>query len=152
VSVCAPSRTVKQNTARIIASVLICTSFRVARGRQLSGPGALGPQVWSVSRILSTGGSIGERNFRFLGTVHWRYHLYIYPSSEVSMADRKQFQNVTAPDPELMRLLDESRNVVLTEQEMQEQRISFAFGNAPDSDLITKDSVRFASEHIKLLG
>ncbi len=68
------------------------------------------------------------------------------------MADRKQFQNVTAPDPELMRLLDASRNKPITEEELQEQRISFAFGNSPDSAFITKDSVRLASKHIKLLG
>jgi len=67
------------------------------------------------------------------------------------MADRKQFQNVTAPDPELMRLLDASRNKPVTEEELQEQRVSFAFGNAPDSELITKDSVRLASKNIKLL-
>jgi len=68
------------------------------------------------------------------------------------MADRKQFQNVTAPDPELMRLLEASRNRPITEDELQEQRISFAFGNAPDSELITKESVRRASKHIRLLG
>jgi hypothetical protein len=67
------------------------------------------------------------------------------------MADRKQFQNVTAPDPELMRLLDASRDNPVTEEELQEQRISFAFGNAPDSELITKDSVRLASKSIRLL-
>jgi hypothetical protein len=67
------------------------------------------------------------------------------------MADRKQFQNVTAPDPELMRLLEASRDKPVTEEELREQRISFAFGNAPDSALITKDSVRLASKHIKLL-
>ena len=67
------------------------------------------------------------------------------------MADRKQFQNVTAPDPELLRLLDASRDKPLTEEELQEQRVSFAFGNAPDSALITKDSVRLASKHIRLL-
>jgi hypothetical protein len=68
------------------------------------------------------------------------------------MADRKQFRNVTAPDPELMRLLDASRNRVVTEEELHEQRISFAFGNAPrSSDLITKDSVRAASTNIRLL-
>jgi len=50
-----------------------------------------------------------------------------------------------------MRLLEASRNVPVTEEELQEQRVSFAFGNAPDSDLITKDSVRFASKHIRLL-
>lgn len=67
------------------------------------------------------------------------------------MADRKQFQNVTAPDPELVRLLDASRDNPLTEEELQEQRVSFAFGNAPESALITKDSVRLASKHIRLL-
>ena len=68
------------------------------------------------------------------------------------MADRKQFRNVTAPDPELMRLLDASRNRVVTEEELHEQRISFAVGNAPrSSDLITKDSVRAASTNIRLL-
>jgi hypothetical protein len=69
------------------------------------------------------------------------------------MPDRKQFQNVPPPDPELMRLLDASRNTVVTEEELQEQRISFAFGNAPaDSTLITKDSVRLASKRIRLLS
>lgn len=67
------------------------------------------------------------------------------------MADRKQFQNIPAPDPELLRLLDASRNQPITEEELREQRVSFAFGNAPDSALITKESVRLASKHIKLL-
>jgi len=67
------------------------------------------------------------------------------------MADRKQFQNVTAPDPELMRLLEATRDRPVTEEELHEQRISFAFGNAPESDLITKDSVRVASKNIRLL-
>jgi hypothetical protein len=68
------------------------------------------------------------------------------------MADRKQFQNVTAPDPELVKLLNESRKKPVTEEELHEQRISFAYGNAPDSQLITKESVRHASRHIKLLS
>ncbi len=66
------------------------------------------------------------------------------------MADRKQFDNVPAPDPELTRLL--SRAKAATEDELREQRISFAFGNAPfSSDRITKESVRVASKHIKLI-
>ncbi|MGC1485260.1 MAG: hypothetical protein WA789_15820 [Candidatus Acidiferrum sp.] len=67
------------------------------------------------------------------------------------MADRKQFQNVPATDPELVRLLDASRSKPITEAELHEQRISFAFGNALNSDAITKASVRTASENIKLL-
>ena len=42
------------------------------------------------------------------------------------MADRKQFQNVKAPDPRLVRLLEEARNRPATEAELHEQRISFA--------------------------
>ena len=67
------------------------------------------------------------------------------------MADRKQFQNVSAPDPELMRLLENARRRPVTEEELHEQRISFAYGNAPASSLITKESVRQASKRIKLL-
>lgn len=68
------------------------------------------------------------------------------------MADRKQFQNVSAPDPELIRLLENARRRPVTEDELHEQRISFAYGNAPASGLITKESVREASKRIKLLG
>lgn len=69
------------------------------------------------------------------------------------MANRKQFQNVPTPDPELMRLLDASRRTTVTEDELREQRVSFAFGNAPvsASERITKASVRAASIHIRLL-
>jgi hypothetical protein len=69
------------------------------------------------------------------------------------MADRQQFFRTVTPDPELTRILDESRNIPVTEDELREQRISFAFGNAPhgSENRITKDSVRLASEHIKLL-
>ena len=66
------------------------------------------------------------------------------------MADRKQFQNVKEPDAELVRLLEASRKRHITEEELREQRISFAFGNAPASAHNTKESVRFASEHIRL--
>jgi hypothetical protein len=69
------------------------------------------------------------------------------------MADRKQFQNVPEADPELTRLLGASKARPVTEEELREQRVSFAFGNAPvsASERITKDSVRAASTHIKLL-
>jgi hypothetical protein len=68
------------------------------------------------------------------------------------MADRKQFQNVRAPDPELVRLLETARSRPVTEEELREQRISFAYGNAPASSGITKESVRHASKHIRLLS
>jgi hypothetical protein len=66
------------------------------------------------------------------------------------MADRKQFEGVTEPNPELMNVLKESRDKQVTEEELREQRISFAFGNALASESITKDSVRQASKKISL--
>ena len=66
------------------------------------------------------------------------------------MADRKQFLITKPADPELLRLLEASRNTPVTEDELHEQRISFAFGNAPDSKFITKESVRRASKNIRL--
>ena len=66
------------------------------------------------------------------------------------MPARRQFQSFLTVKPELKRLLEEARAKTVSEAELHEQRISFAFGNAPQSDLITKDSVRFASEHIRL--
>jgi len=66
------------------------------------------------------------------------------------MAERKQFENVPAPSQEVLDLLRNSRDV--TEDELREQRVSFAFGNARfSSEHITKDSVRVASEHIRLM-
>lgn len=66
------------------------------------------------------------------------------------MADRKQFFGEIEADPDLKRILESAR--LVTEEELREQRISFAFGNAPaDAKNITKDSVRQASEHIRLL-
>ena len=67
------------------------------------------------------------------------------------MADRKQFFGETRADPELLKILETSRQTPVTEDELHEQRISFAFGNAPaDAKNITKDSVRRASENIRL--
>jgi hypothetical protein len=67
------------------------------------------------------------------------------------MADRKQFLNVTPADAELMRVLADTKDVRVTEAQLREQRVSFAFGNAMGSDLITKDSVRHSSQHLRLL-
>ena len=66
------------------------------------------------------------------------------------MADRKQFLNVASADTDLVRLLDETRDVQVTDEQLREQRISFAFGNAPHSLDITRDSVVRASESMRL--
>lgn len=67
------------------------------------------------------------------------------------MADRKPFLGNIKRDQDLETLLEASKAKQLTEDELQEQRISFAYGNAPVSaKTITKDSVRKASKHILL--
>lgn len=65
------------------------------------------------------------------------------------MADRKQFLTKPA-DPELLSLLEKARKTKVSEDDLREQRISFAFGNALASPEITKDSVRRASRNIRL--
>ncbi len=69
------------------------------------------------------------------------------------MADRKQFIGNIATNPDLKRVLETSRDKQVTEDELREQRISFAFGNAPASaENITKDSVRQTSKRVRLLA
>ena len=66
------------------------------------------------------------------------------------MAARKQFLRDTRVDPKLAELLKVAKGRIVTEDELHEQRISFAFGNAPESKFITKDSVRASSRSIRL--
>lgn len=64
------------------------------------------------------------------------------------MADRKQFLGDVPVDQDLQELL--AKAAPATEEQLREQRISFAFGNSPDSEYITKESVRKASRSILL--
>lgn len=66
------------------------------------------------------------------------------------MAARKQFQSRLTVNPELAELLRSAKNATVSEEELREQRVSFAYGNAPQSELITKDSVRRSSQNIRL--
>ncbi len=67
------------------------------------------------------------------------------------MADRKQFIGDIKTDPELLKALEESRATPVTEEELREQRISFAFGNAPaNAKNITKESERHIPRNIRL--
>jgi len=68
------------------------------------------------------------------------------------MAERKQFLGVTQADPRLLQLLTEALGRIVTDDELREQRISFAFGNSLNAERITKDSVRQASQSIRLLS
>ena len=69
------------------------------------------------------------------------------------MAVRKSFLGPAPVHPELDQLLEETRGVQVTEAQLEEQRVSFAYGNAPaDQKLITKDTVRTAAKSIRLQG
>ncbi len=84
------------------------------------------------------------------------YRLHLSPvgeqKTEESMAARKQFHSNLTVTPELDELLRNASSKPASEDELREQRISFAFGNAPvgSEDLITKDSVRRSSLNIRL--
>lgn len=67
------------------------------------------------------------------------------------MPERKQLLESIPVDEELARLLEEIGDTPVTEEELREQRISFAFGNAPMTSKVSKESVRRASENIKLM-
>ena len=52
--------------------------------------------------------------------------------------------------PELERLLHASKQTKITDEELLDQRISFAYGNAPEGSKITKDSARKAAMRISI--
>jgi len=66
------------------------------------------------------------------------------------MAARKQFQSSLTVDPMLAKALKDAQGQDVPEEVLREQRISFAFGNALESELITKESVRRSAQSIRL--
>jgi hypothetical protein len=66
------------------------------------------------------------------------------------MAIRKATLRKAPPRPELDRLIAEAKAAGITDAELKEQRVSFAYGNAPQDSSITKDSARKASESLRL--
>ena len=66
------------------------------------------------------------------------------------MAARKSL-SVRAPErPRLRELMAASKAAGVTDEQLKEQRVSFAYGNAPEGSRITKDSVRMASKSIRI--
>lgn len=69
-----------------------------------------------------------------------------------SMAARKSTLTPAPKRPDLERLLDSARRTGVTNEQLEEQRASFAYGNAPfDAARITKESARDASRHNRLI-
>lgn len=66
------------------------------------------------------------------------------------MAERKAYFGPPPNHPELDQLLEQARNTPITDEMLKEQRVSFAYGNAPANSGITKESVRTASASIRI--
>ncbi len=50
-----------------------------------------------------------------------------------------------------MAKLEKAKTVILTEEQLQEQRASFVYGNAPKGSRITKESALRATKHIRVV-
>lgn len=66
------------------------------------------------------------------------------------MAERKAALRRAPVRPELEALLEKARTVVLTDDQLREQRISFVYGNAPKGSRITKESARRSADRIRI--
>lgn len=67
------------------------------------------------------------------------------------MAARKTL-SVRAPErPRLRELMAASKAAGVSDEQLREQRVSFAYGNAPEGSRITKDSVLMASKSVRLI-
>ena len=66
------------------------------------------------------------------------------------MADRKSVLKAPPPRPELEQLLAEARETQVTDDQLQEQRVSFVYGNAPVDSGVTRESARRAAERMRL--
>lgn len=67
-----------------------------------------------------------------------------------AMAERKSALNRAPERPELQALLERAKTVNMTDEEIQEQRASFVYGNAPKGSRITKQSAREAAKRIRV--
>jgi hypothetical protein len=69
---------------------------------------------------------------------------------ESVMAERKAALTRAPERPKLEMLLERARTVVLSDEQLQEQRASFVYGNAPKGSRITKDSARKAAGRLRI--
>ena len=67
------------------------------------------------------------------------------------MAARKTVMTPAPSRPGLDELLNNAREIRITDEQLMEQRASFAYGNAPEGSNITKESARAASHSVRLI-
>lgn len=66
------------------------------------------------------------------------------------MAIRKASMRKAPARPELDRLIEQARKTGVSDDQLREQRASFAYGNAPGNSRITKESARTAASSLRL--
>jgi hypothetical protein len=66
------------------------------------------------------------------------------------MAERKSALKRAPERPDLARLLELAKTIVVTDEELRQQRASFVYGNAPKGSRITKESAEAALTHIRV--
>jgi hypothetical protein len=66
------------------------------------------------------------------------------------MAERKSALKRAPDRPELRGLLERAKAVVLTDEQLLEQRASFVYGNAPKGSRITKESAQRSARHLRV--
>jgi hypothetical protein len=71
--------------------------------------------------------------------------------TEEIMAARKSVLKPAPERPELNRLVQASIKAGVSDDQLQEQRVSFAYGNAPEGSRITKDSARLAAHSVRIM-
>ncbi len=72
------------------------------------------------------------------------------PIGERQMAERKSALKLAPERPNLKRLLEHAKTVVVTDEMLLEQRASFVYGNAPQGSRITKESARESVKHVRI--
>jgi hypothetical protein len=66
------------------------------------------------------------------------------------MAERKSALKRAPARPELEALLERAKTVEITEDQLQEQRASFVYGNAPVGSRITKESASISVKQLRV--
>lgn len=67
------------------------------------------------------------------------------------MAERQAALTRAPERKELNALLERAKKVVMTDEQLKEQRASFIYGNAPKGSRITKESALKAVDRVRLL-
>jgi hypothetical protein len=66
------------------------------------------------------------------------------------MAERKSALKRAPKRPALEELLERAKTIMVTDEQLREQRASFVYGNAPHGSRITKESALNSTSRIRV--